>query len=126
MIRFQREMMIPAINRAFTGLRWLDVDIKESAGDFKFSFEMPGAMKDDVKIWVERNVLTVSCEKREVEKEGEKKIHAERVYGKFERSFRLPDHVDGNNIKAEFVNGILVVTVPKGAEAKPKEITIQG
>lgn len=124
MIRFQREMMFPGMNTGKWGNGCMGVDIKESADEYVFDFELPGTLKDDVKIWFEGNVLTVSGEKRDLEKEGQKKIHSERAYGKFERSFRMPDGVDGNSIKAEFVNGILVVTVPKSEKAKPVEVKI--
>jgi len=123
MIRLQREMMTPARIREQAGLRWLDVDINESAEDYRFSFEIPGAERDDVRIWVEQNVLSVSGEKKDTGGES-RKIHAERAFGKFERSFRLPHDVDGGNIKAEFANGILVVTVPKSEKSKRVDISI--
>ena len=102
-----------------------DVDIKESTDNFVFSFEIPGALRDDVKIWLGDNVLTVSGEKKEKLAEGETKLLSERNFGKFEMSFRLPGGTDGGRIKAEFADGLLMVTVPKAAEAKPKRITIK-
>ena len=124
MMRFQREMMFPGFNSRMNGGRWFGVDIKESADHYTFNVEVPGAVKDDVKVWFEGSVLTISGEKRDIEKDGQKKIHSERVFGKFERSFRLPEDIDGNNIKAEFVNGILVVSVPKSEKTKPVEVKI--
>lgn len=103
-----------------------DVDIIENADNYLFSFEIPGAMKEDVKIWLENDILTVSGETKEELAKGETKLLSERSFGKFEMSFRLPGSVDGGKIKAEFVDGLLVVTVPKSAEAKPKEIAIRG
>ncbi len=101
-----------------------NVDIIENADNYLFSFEIPGAMKEDVKIWLENDILTVSGEKKEELAEGEAKLLSERSFGKFEMSFRLTGGIDGARIKAEFVNGLLKVTVPKAAEAKPKEIAI--
>jgi HSP20 family protein len=103
-----------------------DVDIIENADNYLFSFEIPGAMKDDVKIWLEDDLLTISGEKKEELAEGETKLLSGRSFGKFEMSFRLPGSIDGGKIKAEFVDGLLVVTVPRSEKAKPKEIAIQG
>lgn len=124
MIRLQREKMFPGLNFNVTGINWLGVDIKESADEYTFNFEMPGAMKDDIKIWFEGNVLTISGEKREAGKDSEKNLLSERIYGKFERSFRMPSDVDGNNIKAESVNGVLIVTVPKSEKSKRVNVGI--
>lgn len=124
MLRFQHARMFPGAQMRCGENRWIDVDIKESADDYRLSIEIPGALKDDVKIWLEDNILTVSGEKKEVEKEGLKKIHSERVFGKFERSFRLPNDVDGNKVRAEFVNGILEVSIPKSEKSKPINVSI--
>lgn len=124
MIRLQREKMFPGLNFNTTGINWLGVDIMESPDEYTFNFEMPGTMKDDIKIWFEGNVLTISGEKRETEKDGEKNLLSERIYGKFERSFRMPNDVDGNNIKAESVNGVLIVTIPKSEKSKRVNVGI--
>ena len=123
MIGFQHEKLFPGYRQYCGVAQWMGVDIKESEDKYTFNFEIPGAIKDDVKIWLEGNILTVSGEKKEIEKEGERNLHSERVYGSFERSFRLPDDIDGNNVAAEFVNGILVVTVAKSE--KSKRVTVE-
>ena len=126
MIRFH---YTPAMARLFErniGHSRPDVDIIENTDNYLFSFEIPGAMKDDIKIWLEDDILTVSGEKKEELAKGETKLLSERNFGKFEMSFRLPGSIDGGKIKAEFVDGLLVVTVPRSAEAKAKEIAIQG
>lgn len=102
-----------------------NVDISENDEGYKLGFELPGALKDDVKIWVENDVLTVSGEKKRNVQKDDIKVISERSYGKFQRSFRLPKNVDKDNIKAEFVNGVLEITIPKTEEAKPKEINIK-
>jgi len=125
MIRFHYG---PAMARFFernTGYPRPDVDIMESADNYLFSFEIPGALKEDVKIWLEDDILTVSGEKKEKLAKGETKLLSERSFGKFEMSFRLPGGIDGNRLKAEFIAGLLMVTVPKTAEAKPKKISIK-
>jgi len=103
---------------------WPDADIKENDNEYIFSFEIPGTLKDDIKIWLDDDVLTVSGEKRMKPGGDETVLVNERAFGKFERSFRLPSPVDRNKIKAEFVDGILVVVTPKAAETVKKEIKI--
>jgi HSP20 family protein len=103
---------------------WPDVDVSESEESYVFHFEIPGALKNDIKIWLENDVLTISGEKKRSSNDKDKALFTERAYGMFRRSFRLPEHIDRNNVKAEFVDGVLTVVIPKTPEAKPKEITI--
>jgi HSP20 family protein len=103
---------------------WPDVDIAENEKEYKFSFEIPGAARDDIKIWMENDILTVSGEKKKVLPENGEQLVSERPYGKFERTFRLNKPVEKNGVKAEFFDGILVITLPKAAESKPREISI--
>jgi len=101
-----------------------EADIKETKNEYVISLEIPGAMKDDVKIWVEEDTLTVSGEKKRSSADSDKEIFSDRAFGKFERSFTLGDGVERNNIKAEFVNGVLEITIPKAPQSKPVEISI--
>jgi HSP20 family protein len=85
---------------------------------------MPGMAKEDVKIWLENDTLTVSGEKKRVV-DGNATTHfSERNYGRFERSFQLPVHVDRKNVHADFVNGVLEITLPKTPESRIKEVSI--
>jgi HSP20 family protein len=101
------------------------VDISETENQYEVNAEIPGLKKEDIKLSVEDNVLTLSGE-RKVEKETDKKNYhrIEREYGKFERSFRLPKEVDAENIKAKYKNGVLTVQLPKTEAVKPKEIAV--
>jgi HSP20 family protein len=101
------------------------VDISETENQYEVNAEIPGLKKEDIKLSVEDNVLTLSGE-RKVEKETDKKNYhrIERAYGKFERSFRLPKEVDAENIKANYKNGVLTVQLPKTEAVKPKEIAV--
>jgi HSP20 family protein len=116
--------MIARIMKENVAYAWPDVDIAETDDHYSFSFEIPGALKDDIKIWLENDVLTVSGEKKRSSDDARRMLFSGRAFGKFERSFRVPKSVDRNNVKAEFVDGILVVTLPKVPEAKGKEISI--
>lgn len=102
------------------------IDIYESDDAIKISAELPGIDKKDVEITVENNVLTIKGEKKiDTEIKKECYYRCERCYGTFTRSFTLANYIDPENIKAQFKNGILEITVPKKEHAKPKEITIE-
>ncbi len=102
------------------------MDIYESDDAIKISAELPGLDKKDVEITVNNNVLTIKGEKK-IDKEIKKENYyrCERSYGTFVRSFTIADYVDPENIKAQFKNGVLEITIPKKEHAKPKEITIE-
>jgi HSP20 family protein len=102
-----------------------NVDILENKDSYMLSFEVPGISKDDIKIWIENDLLILSGEKKKNEEEKNTRHYGERRFGKFERSFWLPSDADRNSIKAEFENGVLTVTISKSADAKPKVIEIE-
>ncbi len=102
------------------------VDISEDENAFTITADLPGISKKDINMNVKENVLTVSGN-RNYEKKDKKDTYyrMERGYGKFSRSFQLPDNVTENKITANFKNGVLTVCVPKSEELKPKEIEIK-
>lgn len=111
---FKHEGYVPAAN------------ISENEKSYNIDISAPGIKKDDFKIKVENNVLTVSSEKEnEKMEETEKFTRREFVYGSFCRSFTLPKIVETDNIKASYENGILKIELPKKEEVKiTKEIAI--
>jgi HSP20 family protein len=120
----------PSLSReAFTTTEWSPkVDIVESDKEYTIKAELPEVNKDDVKVNVENGELTISGERKQEKEEKGKKFHRiERYYGSFMRSFTLPDNVDAANIKANFKDGMLNLTLPKKAKSKPKatEVKIQ-
>jgi len=98
------------------------VNIKENAESFAVELAAPGFEKADFKIELNRNMLTISSEKKleNETKEGEVFTKREFSYQSFSRSFTLPQIADGDRIEANYVNGILTVSIPKREEAKPK------
>ena len=101
------------------------VDIFETTESYVVKAELPGISKEDVQITVENNVLTLKGERRFEKDETKENYHRiERTYGAFARSFTLPTRVDHEGVQAKFDNGVLTITVPKAAEAKPKRIEI--
>lgn len=102
------------------------VDISETESGYEIRAELPGISEDDVNVSVTDNVLTVKGEKRqEEETEGKNYHRVERRYGSFQRRFRLPSEVETDDIKAEFSDGVLTLSIPKPAAVKPTEIPIK-
>jgi len=102
------------------------IDLAETSGEYLLRAEMAGMKKEDVKISIAQNVLTLSGEKKAEWKGEDKKVHrVERAYGTFRRSFSLPGPVKADDITAVFKDGILEVRIPKSEEAKAKRIDIQ-
>ncbi|MDI3472982.1 MAG: hypothetical protein PWQ20_1153 [Thermotogaceae bacterium] len=102
------------------------MDVYETDNSINLEIELPGLDKNDIKVKVEGNVLTVSGEKKaEHEKKDRNYRVVERSYGKFERSIMLPDTVDTNKIKAKFEKGILKIELPKKEEAKEKVVDVE-
>jgi len=95
------------------------VNIKEENDKYVLEMAAPGMKKNDFHISLEENVLTISSEKKE-EKEEKQDNYTRRefYYNTFSRSFTLPENVDTENIKADYKNGILTLTLPKKEEAK--------
>lgn len=101
------------------------VDIYDTDNAIVIKAELPGIKKDYVSIDVKGNVLTIKGE-RSFDKEikEENYYRKERSFGKFQRSFSLPEAVNPEAIKANFKNGVLEIEVPKPEEKKPKQISI--
>jgi HSP20 family protein len=101
------------------------VDICESDQAITLTAELPGFSKDDVQVQIEDNRLTLKGErKRETDVQEKQYRRVERVYGAFERSFKLAAVVDADKAEATFKDGVLKLTLPKTGEAKPKPINI--
>lgn len=114
-------------HEAFGSSYWTPaVDIAEHDNEYIVKMELPGVSKDDVKISLESNTLTIKGEKKQEKEEKSKNFHrVERSYGSFQRSFTLPTSVKSDKIDAIFNDGVLSITVPKVEEAKPKEIEVK-
>ena len=101
------------------------VDISETEENFEVRAELPGITKDDLHVSVKDNLLTLSGEKRQEEADDtENYRRVERRYGSFQRKFTLPREVKTDDIKAEYNDGVLTLSIPKPETAKPTEIPI--
>ncbi|MEI8185419.1 MAG: Hsp20/alpha crystallin family protein [Chlorobiaceae bacterium] len=104
------------------------VDISEDDTAIFIEADMPGIKKEDIKVSIEDNVLSISTERTRKEEEKKKGYHRiERSWGSLSRSFTVGDNVDAGKIDAAYDNGVLKIKVPK-IEPKPKtgkEITVK-
>ncbi len=105
------------------------VEVKENAEEIIVTAELAGLTQDDVNVTVQNGVLTISGEKRSERTEGGDKssYHLRELhYGRFERSFSLPQSVSAEGVRASMTNGVLTVRLPKTASAKPRRIKVDG
>lgn len=103
------------------------IDVLEQNGEYKVFAELPGVKKDDIKVEIDGNQVSISAEVRNERdaREGERLLHSERYYGRIARSFRLDQEVDESRTTARFENGILELSLPRKAQPSAKQITIQ-
>jgi HSP20 family protein len=116
----------PAINFDMNLTYHPKIDISEDEKNIFVDAEVPGIAKENLKIVLEDNVLTISGEKKQEEEKKDKNFHrTERAYGSFSRSFTLPVEVDSNKVSAAFENGILKIALEKAAPKTAKEKNIE-
>jgi HSP20 family protein len=102
------------------------VDMYQTDNEVVVKAAIPGVKTDDVQINVTGEVLTIKGETKEKEEVKEKAYHLrEQRWGMFERTIALPTDVIADKAKAEFENGILIITLPKAEEVRPKTISIK-
>jgi HSP20 family protein len=101
------------------------VDVYEDEHKVTLKIEVPGINEKDIDVRLENNTLTVHGE-RKIEKEEKEENYrrVERQYGSFTRTFTLPQTVDSENVSASYDKGVLNISLPKKAEAKPKQIKV--
>jgi HSP20 family protein len=108
------------------GAKTLAVDIHETDDDIVVKTAIPGVKSEDIDVSITGDVLAIKGETK-AEKKVEKAnyIRQERRYGAFSRSFTLPSTVVADKATAEFENGVLILTLPKAEEVKPKTIKVK-
>ncbi|HEX4404475.1 MAG TPA: HSP20 family small heat-shock protein [Polyangia bacterium] len=100
-------------------------EVRESKDAYVFKADLPGIAEKELEIHMTGNILTVAGErKQESTQEGERYFAVERGYGRFSRSFSLPEGTDGEHVSAELKDGVLTLSVPKKPEVQAKRITI--
>jgi HSP20 family protein len=100
-------------------------EITEEAGKIVLKVDVPGVKKENVKVEIDNDLLTISAVREEEKKqETKKKYVSELNYGSYNRTFALPGPVDEKKIEAKFENGVLTVIVPKTESQKMKQIPV--
>ena len=102
------------------------VDFKETETGYELTAEVPGLKPEEIEVSLHGDVLVIKGEKTKEHTEDKEDYHLEeRTYGSFYRSFRLPEEVESEKLEAVHKDGVLRVTLPKAAEAKPKKISVK-
>jgi HSP20 family protein len=102
------------------------IDLKEDDKQFVVTAELPGVNKEDIKVSIDGNQVSLSAEvKREKEdKEGAKVLRSERYHGRVARTLLLDESVDQANAKARYENGVLELTLPKAQQSESRLLEI--
>lgn len=108
-------------------VRRMKIDVAEQNGEYKVLAELPGVKKEDIKVNIDGDEVSISAESRAERdaKEGERVLHSERYFGKVARAFRLNQEIDEARASARYSDGVLELTLPKKATAAAKQLTIQ-
>jgi HSP20 family protein len=102
------------------------LDVYEGKNELVVRTELPGLRKEDIHVALHQGTLSISGERKTENKHQQAQpFRAERFFGRFQRTVALPAPVAADKIKAEYKDGILVVTLPKAEEAKPKQINVK-
>lgn len=102
------------------------VDITEDDKEYLVKADLPEVKKEDVKVTLENGVLSIMGERKSEKEEKNKKFHRiERSFGRFERTFMMPEDAEASKMKAEFKDGVLRVHMPKNPAAQPKKIDVK-
>ena len=125
--RFQRFFdEFPVLNNQSSDTFSPKIDILENEKSIKLDAEIPGVPKENLKITLQDNILTIEGEKKKESEEKEENYYrAERTYGNFKRSFTLPVEVDSEDVDAKFNNGILEILLNKVEPKQDEERVIE-
>jgi HSP20 family protein len=107
-------------------IQQIKVDATEDDKAYRITAEIPGVRKEDIKVSVVDNEVTISAEvkSQSEKKEGERIVHSERYYGAVSRSFTLPQAVDEEGAQAKYDNGVLTLTLPKRDNSRFRKIIV--
>ena len=117
----------PAAYGATNPVRRMKIDVAEQNGEYKVLAELPGVKKEDIKVNIDGDEVSITAESRAErdEKDGERLLHSERYFGKVERAFRLSQEIDEARASARYADGVLELTLPKKAAVAAKQLTVQ-
>lgn len=101
-------------------------ELNEENGAYHLKLDMPGVKREDVKIEIDKNQISISAERKSEQKSDSKKEHYSEInYGSYQRTFTLPVAIDEKKADAKFSDGVLNITLPKAEASKAKTLEIQ-
>lgn len=105
----------------------IKVEVRDQGDAFQVLADVPGVKKEDIKVTVEGDQVTISAEARQERdfNDKERVLHSERRYGKVARSFQLGQEIDETRAQAKYADGVLNLTLPKKAPVNARQLTIQ-
>ena len=118
--------MVRPVFQGMPTITQFKLDVSEDDKAYTIKAEIPGVKKEDIKISVDGNVVSISAEvkKESEQKEGKKVVHSERYYGQVARSFTLASEVDEAGAKATYTDGVLEAVLPKKQGVAAKQIIV--
>lgn len=124
---FGKPVLPPVWRRLPAEMAWAPaVEVLDKDDKLVIRAELPGVKQEDMEVSIEGDTLMIKGEKKvEKETKEENYYRSERAYGSFYRSIALPSTVNASKIAADYEDGVLEVTLPKAAEAKPKKIAVK-
>lgn len=125
--RWFDSLLLPEFRSTVSAGAWVPpMEVEETDEELRCVLEVPGMRPEEIEITVEDNVLTIAGEKKaEHEASGVGYHFSERQYGRFVRRLQLPGVFDRNRVSARYENGLLIVTLPKVEEARPRRVQIE-
>jgi len=116
--RLSSALKLPDISSDFSSFK-PSVNTREGEYAYHIEVDLPGVKKDDINVDIKNDILTISGERKTKKEVKEKDYYKmESSYGKFQRSFTLPDNIDTENIEANSKDGVLEVVIPKMEKSK--------
>jgi HSP20 family protein len=129
-----QDFFAPLAQQAGGPAHWLDeglsmprLDVSETEKTFEVQAELPGVKKEDVKVAIDGQRVTIEgeCQQANEQRQGEQVVYSERSTRRYQRSFTLPSEVDDAGAQARLENGILMLTLPKKQGGAARRLTIQ-
>ena len=105
----------------------ISLDMYEKNGNLVIETDLPGINAEDIDINISGKTLAIKGEFKSIDEEERENVYfKERQFGKFHRAVTLPDNVETDNVEAVFEDGVLMLSLPKSEDAKPKQISVTG
>ena len=122
---FRAGSVVPGIRERASN--WLPaIDVRESNDAYRVDVELPAVAPEDVEVSCKDGLLTISGERKQERENGDERVHrSERLFGRFARSFRLPDDADQDSIEATAAQGVVTISVAKRENARARSIEVK-